>query len=85
MQVKATEYTSIHRIMKTKAFNLGFEDVRNKTPFRYDYFDCDIEAWAYEWGRQFAMHYIGPLKSGRRICLAAEMMMNSMVRSELIK
>jgi hypothetical protein len=71
--------------MNSKPFVQGFNDVRQKLPFQYDGHATNVEAFSYELGRQFALNYIGNLKQGRRVCIAAEMVMNDLMRSGIIK
>jgi hypothetical protein len=70
--------------MNSKPFSEGFTDVRKKLGFRYDRYLTDADAWAYEQGRQFAMHYIGPLKIGRIVSVVAEGAMTDLMRSGII-
>jgi len=70
--------------MNSKPFAEGFNDVRNKRSFKYDCHYMDADAYAYELGRQFALNYIGTLKQGRRVCIAAEMVMNDLLRNGVI-
>ena len=54
-------------IMRSKAFRIGFEEVKNNIPFQYDAFSGK-EEWYYERGRQFAaMGYTAKFKNGNKI------------------
>ena len=54
-------------IMRSKAFRIGFEEVKNNIPFQYDAFTGRDE-WNYERGRQFAaMGYTAKFKDGNKI------------------
>lgn len=77
-------YITLKRLMASKPFVTGFNDVRNKKPFRYDYFVHDSESWAYELGRQFAMNYIGKLKNGSHVSTMAEAAMADLMRVGII-
>jgi hypothetical protein len=77
-------FITTNRLMNSKAFVQGFNDVRKKKTFLYDKYDTDADAWAYERGRQFALSYIGPLKIGRGVSVTAEAVMNRLLRSGLI-
>ncbi len=83
-QITVQEFNCIRRLMNSKAFKEGFIDVRKKLGFHYDRYMNDADNFAYELGRQFALNYIGPLKSGRSVCVAAEMVMNDLIRSGVI-
>ena len=58
---------TLKSIMRSKAFRIGFEEVKNNIPFQYDAFSGK-EAWHYERGRQFAaMGYTAKFKDGNKI------------------
>ena len=58
---------TVKSIMGSKAFRIGFEEVKNNIPFQYDAFSGK-EEWHYERGRQFAaMGYIAKFKNGNKI------------------
>lgn len=78
------QYSSVKRQMCSKAFAQGFNDARGKKPYKYDVFNSPREINAYERGRQFAMNYIGPLKTGRKISITAESAMYNLMRSGII-
>lgn len=77
-------FITTHRLMSSRPFAQGFNDVRNKKSFKYDKYTSPAEAYAYERGRQFAMHYIGPLKIGKVLTISAEAAMNRLMRAGLV-
>jgi hypothetical protein len=65
-----TKSVPIQQVMRSAAFVRGFQEARAKKPFRDDAVSWE-HSWSYERGRQFAVIYSGPLKSGRRLVFAA--------------
>jgi hypothetical protein len=83
-QLVRHNFISTNRLMASKPFVTGFNEVRNKKSYQYDRFKTDSELWAYERGRQFAMCYIGPLKIGHSVCVQAEAMFNHLARAGIL-
>ena len=83
-QLTAHNFISVRRLMNSKAFVEGFTDVRKKLGFKYDRYFTDADTFAYEQGRQFALHYIGPLKMGRVVSVLAEGAMHDLIRSGIM-
>lgn len=78
-QVKNTKLTTVRSVLHSKAFMMGFTDVREGRPFRYDHFDNTNDQWNYERGRIYASACQAPVKVRGRVhplaCqLAAKMM-----------
>ena len=64
-QLRTTNDLSPEEVMRTRDFQLGFEDVRAGRSARFDIFADTNRAWNYERGRQFAT--IAPLSVRLRI------------------
>lgn len=79
-QVKNTKLTTIRSVLHSKAFMMGFTDVREGKPFRYDHFDNINDQWNYERGRIYASASEAPVKVRGRVhplaCQLAAVMLN---------
>ena len=78
-QVKNTKLTTLRSVLHSKAFMMGYADVREGRPFRYDHFDNTNDQWNYERGRIYASASNAPVKIQGRVhpmaCqLAAQML-----------
>ena len=78
-QVTNTKLTTIRSVLHSKAFMMGYSDVREGRPFRYDHFDDMNDQWNYERGRIYASASRAPVKIQGRVhpmaCqLAAQML-----------
>ena len=78
-QVKNTKLTTLRSVLHSKAFMMGYSDVREGRPFRYDHFDDMNDQWNYERGRIYASASRAPVKIQGRVhpmaCqLAAQML-----------
>jgi hypothetical protein len=78
-QIKNTKLATIRSVLHSKAFMMGFSDVREGRPFRYDHFTNQNDQWNYERGRIYASASQAPVKIQGRVhplaCqLAAQMM-----------
>lgn len=63
----------IKDLLNSDSFCKGFDDVRNKKPFDYNYVDLNAsnKAWLYERGRMLAMFYKGNLKENGTVAFDA--------------
>lgn len=61
-QVKNTKLTTVRSVLHSKAFMMGFTDVREGRPFRYDHFNNTNDQWNYERGRIYASASKAPVK-----------------------
>lgn len=66
-QVKNTKLTTVRSVLHSKAFMMGFTDVREGRPFRYDYFNDINDQWGYERGRIYATATNAPVKIKGRV------------------
>ena len=78
-QVKNTKLTTLRSVLHSKAFMMGYSDVREGRPFRYDHFNDMNDQWNYERGRIYASASRAPVKIQGRVhpmaCqLAAQML-----------
>lgn len=66
-QITMTKQTSIRSVLHSKAFMMGYSDVKEGRPFKYDYFADLNEQWNYERGRIYATASTGPVKVNGRV------------------
>ena len=79
-QITMTEQTSIRSVLHSKAFMMGYSDIKEGRPFRYDHFDNINDQWNYERGRIYGAVSEVPVKIGKRVnysaCYAAGKMLD---------
>ena len=66
-----TKNTTCTAVIRSKAFVLGFTEVRNGKALNYDAFRDANDQWNYERGRQFALLFPGKIKFGAKVSQAA--------------
>lgn len=66
-QVKNTKLTTIRSVLHSKAFMMGFNDVREGRGFRYDAFENMNDQWNYERGRIYAAASKAPVKVNGKV------------------
>lgn len=66
LQLTCTKAVRITTLMASRDFVDGFNEVRKGKPFDYSR-ESKRDQWFYERGRQLALIYGGPLKSGRTV------------------
>ncbi|CAB4156594.1 hypothetical protein UFOVP1417_10 [uncultured Caudovirales phage] len=66
-----TKNTTTTAVIRSRAFVLGFNEVKTGRPLNYDAFRDANDQWNYERGRQFALCFNGVLKRGAKVSQAA--------------
>ena len=62
-----TKNTTCKAVIRSKAFVIGFAEVRDGKPLNYDAYRDANDQWNYERGRQFALLFTGRLKFGSTV------------------
>jgi hypothetical protein len=71
-----TKNTTTSAVIRSRAFVLGFNEVKTGRPLNYDAYPYDSnKQWDYERGRQFALCFNGALKQGAKVSYTAAMML----------
>ena len=73
-QVQTTNTTTT-AIIRSRAFVLGFNEVKTGRPLNYDAFRDANDQWNYERGRQFGLCFNGALKNGAKVTHSAALML----------
>jgi hypothetical protein len=84
-QVKNTKLTTLRSVLHSKAFMMGYTDVREGRPFRYDHFENMNDQWNYERGRIYASASPAPVKiQGRVHPMACQLAANMLAQGVLL-
>ena len=70
-----TKNTTTSAVIRSRAFVLGFNEVKTGRPLNYDAFRDANDQWNYERGRQFALCFNGALKKGAKVTMSAAVML----------
>lgn len=59
---------TLKKLLWSKPFNRGFNEVRQGIAMDYDAYSNSVsDRWSYERGRQFAFYYEGKIKYGKEV------------------